>query len=215
MLVTDRRMVGGDAPLVTRIEAALAACPPGAVVVQVREKDLDEAGLCRLGARLVAVAHAAGDRIVLNGEPALAARLGFDGVHRPDAELPLDPGAGTAALSQARAAVGARGLVGTSAHSLARVELAARAGVDAVVFGPIWATPQKARYGAPLGLGALAAAAAVIGPSRARLVAIGGIDGPERAAQARAAGAHAVAVIRAVLTAADPGAAAAALVTAS
>ena len=54
--------------------------------------------------------------------------------------------------------------------------------------GPIFATPGK---GPPLGVESLA-----IGPAR-RLVAVGGIDSPERARAAIAAGADAIAVIRA------------------
>ena len=78
------------------------------------------------------------------------------------------------------------------------------------MLGPIFATPSKARLGAPLGLEPLAAVAPV---AAGRVLAIGGIDA-ERAAAVRAAGACGVAVIRAILDAADPGTAAAALVRA-
>jgi thiamine monophosphate synthase len=75
------------------------------------------------------------------------------------------------------------------------------------VLGPIWPTPAKLAYGPPLGLAALTAAAR--GPLP--VVAVGGIDGPERAHRARSAGATGVAVIRAVMAADDPGRSARAL----
>jgi thiamine-phosphate pyrophosphorylase len=64
--------------------------------------------------------------------------------------------------------------------------------------------------GEPLGLEALA-----LGPHPGRLVAVGGIDGPARARAARAAGADAIATIRAIWDAVDPAAAVAALVAAT
>jgi len=75
------------------------------------------------------------------------------------------------------------------------------------VLGPLFATPSKAQYGTPLGVEVLANVATL------PVVAIGGIT-TERAAAVRRAGAAGVAVVRAILDAADPGAAAAALVAA-
>lgn len=76
--------------------------------------------------------------------------------------------------------------------------------------GPVWATPSKERYGAALGLDVLREARAKLA-RRCLLVAVGGIDSPARADAARAAGADAIAVIRAVWTSRDPTAAALAL----
>ena len=74
------------------------------------------------------------------------------------------------------------------------------------MLGPIYATPAPDQ-GAPRGPDALARARGT-----AHLVAIGGIDSAARASACRAAGANAVAAIRAVWTAAAPGLAAAALI---
>ena len=79
------------------------------------------------------------------------------------------------------------------------------------MLGPIFATPSKAAFGAPLGLDALAAATA---RGARPLIAIGGIT-PTATPDLRAAGAYGVAVIRAVLDAEDPGAVAGALVAAT
>jgi len=75
------------------------------------------------------------------------------------------------------------------------------------VVGPIFATPSKAAFGAPLGLDVLTTLAGL------PIVAIGGITA-DRTADVRRAGASGVAVVRAILEATDPSAAAAALVVA-
>ena len=78
--------------------------------------------------------------------------------------------------------------------------------------GPVWPTPSKAYPGAPAAIGPspLGEAARAL-RGRGRLFALGGVEDEGRARAAVQAGAHAVAVIRAVLAAEDPGAASAAL----
>jgi thiamine-phosphate pyrophosphorylase len=153
--------------------------------VQLREKGLDDGAL-------LALARAARDRL-----PAAAALLvhrrldvalaaGADGVHLPADGLPAAP------LLAWAARLGARPLVGRSTHGLHEVEAARDEGVDYVVFGPVFATPGK---GPPAGLEALAEAARLGVP----VLALGGL-GPERVADAIAAGAHGVAAIRAFAT---------------
>jgi len=101
-------------------------------------------------------------------------------------------------VATARALLPPCALVGASVHS---ADAAARCDADVVVLGPVWDTPGKEACG----LDVLRAAAA-----RRPVWAIGGVDAA-RAHLARAAGAKGVAVIRAIMTADDPGAAARAL----
>jgi thiamine-phosphate pyrophosphorylase len=84
------------------------------------------------------------------------------------------------------------------AHSDAELDAAVAAGATAALVSPIFATPNK---GAPRGVGALRAARERA--PRTILVALGGVD-ETNAPLCHAAGADAVAVIRALLDAEDP-----------
>ena len=192
-LITERRAVpGGD--LVAGIAAALVGAPAGSVLVQLREKELSTRALVELAHRVVRVCHEQGARLLISDRVDVALAVGADGVHLPGGGLDV---------AAARALLPAGALVGVSTHAPAEASAAGRAGADLVTLSPIWDSPGK---GAPLGAAALAQGAA-----GASLFALGGLDGAARAAIAVDAGAHGVAVIRAVFGAPDPGAATAAL----
>lgn len=192
-LVTDRAQTAGR-PLLEVVTAALRG---GVGAVQLRERGLTTRELLGLATALRAATRAAGAALLINDRVDVALACDADGVHLPGHSF---------TVAEARALLGPHRLIGVSTHS--PDEVAAAAGADFAVCGPIFATPSKAAYGTPLGLDALrrARAAAPTLP----LFAIGGLDA-DRAAAARAHGADGVAVIRAVLAAADPAAAAAAL----
>jgi thiamine-phosphate pyrophosphorylase len=187
LIITDRRAARGD--LVAQVAQALAGVACGAAFVQVREKDLDGRALVALVRSVVAL----GARVVVNDRVDVALAAGAHGVHLPENGL---------AVAEARALLGPGALVGASVHDVAGAQ--ARADADYLVLGPVWDTPGKMACG-PDGLAAVTAIA--LGP----VFAVGGIDGRPRAQAARAAGAHGVAAIRAIIGAADPGLAAAEL----
>jgi len=189
VVITDRRL----ADPVAGLPAILAAAPRGAVAVQVREKDLDGGPLHALVRAVIAIARPAGAAVWVNDRADVALAAGADGVHLPERGLAIDDIHGLA--------------IGCSRHSADDALAAARAGASLVQLGPIWPTPGK---DAPLGPGVLAIRRAL--PPTTRLVAVGGIDRPERAREAAAAGADAVAVIRAAWTGGDPARAIAALI---
>lgn len=91
-----------------------------------------------------------------------------------------------------------RGRFGRSCHTPRDVAAAAADGADWVTLSPYAATRSKPGYGPSLPRSAFAAAVNV------PVYALGGIDA-DNAARARAAGAHGVAVMGAVMRAADPG----------
>lgn len=184
--ITDRRrmvdaalLAAGAWPAIAQaFGAAIARVAADDVLVQIREKDLDGGPLLLL----VRAALATGARVVVNDRIDVALAAGAHGVHLPEGSFPVDI---------ARKLVGALP-IGVSRHTIEGAREAAAAGADLVQLGPIWETPGK---GPPLGPVALMAARAVVG--NARLVAVGGIDTPARRTDALAAGAHAVAAIRA------------------
>lgn len=181
VLVTDRRVMGDFGAAVARAVAAHGGAAAG-VVVQVREKDLDGGALLALVR--AAIAAAAGAPVIVNDRLDVALAAGAAGVHLPEDGL---------ALADARALAPAGFLVGCSRHDAAAAAAAAAAGADLVQLGPIFETPGK---GPPLGVAALQAARAAMG-ARGCLVAVGGIADAAQIAACRAAGAEAVAMIRA------------------
>lgn len=193
-LVTDDRLGDG-------LEAAVAAAlRGGARLVQYRGKHGDVARRAAEAQGLRRVTRRFGVPLIVNDDPLLAAEVEADGVHlgREDP----DPGA-------ARSLLGARALVGVSCYAdLARARAAAAGGADYVAFGSVYPSPTKpAAVRAPLEL--LSAARRELDASVA-VCAIGGITA-ERAAGLAAAGADLLAVVSAVLLAADVEAAARAI----
>ncbi|HVR02890.1 MAG TPA: thiamine phosphate synthase [Polyangia bacterium] len=196
-LVTDRHATAGR-PLAEVVRAALAAVPleaRGAVVVQLREKDLPGRALFELAAALREVTRAAGAALFVNDRVDVALAVGADGVHLGGRSL--------APRDVARVAHGLA--IASSTHTRAEVEVAARAraqGADVrfAVFGPVWDTPSKRSYGRPVGVEALREAAGVGLP----VLALGGVTAA-RVPACLEAGASGVACIRAVLEARDPG----------
>lgn len=196
-LVTDAALVPD---LAAHLERVLPGLPPGRVAVHLRERALPGAALFALARALAGTCHAHGQFLLVNERVDVARASGADGVH-----LPVT-GVGPAA---ARRLLGPAALVGVSCHSAAEVARAREGGADYATFGPAWATPSKARYGPPVGLGPLREASRLGLP----LLALGGVE-PERVPEAMAAGASGVAVLRAWLTGPEPAAVVRALLAA-
>jgi thiamine-phosphate pyrophosphorylase len=197
-LVTDRRLARDLAGLVA---GALARLPPGKVALHLREKELGGRDLLSLARALRTVCDDAAQLLIVNDRVDVALAAGADGVHLPSAGVPP---------ADARALVGSGRLIGVSCHGSEDVRRARDGGADFATFGPVFDTPSKRAYGAPVGLASLREAV----PLGLPLVALGGIDA-ERAAAAAAAGAWGVAAIRAWMAAPDPGALVRALLGAS
>ena len=195
-LVTDRRRFAAPAPGEVFADAEWrvldAAIAAGVGAVQLREKDLDGGALLARASRLAARCRAAGVKLIVNGRVDVALGAAADGVQLPADGLPV---------AATRALLGPGRAIGCSVHGDA--ELTRSAGADFLLFGPIYDTPAKRVFGPPQGLGALAA---ITRRATVPVVAVGGIV-PERVAAVLRAGAAGVAVIGAILDAADPGAA--------
>lgn len=190
-LVTDRRQTHGR-DLVAVIDAALAA---GVGAVQLREKDLAGRELFLLAEAVRTSCARYGAKLFINDRVDVALAVDADGVQLGAASMPI---------GAAREILGAQKFIGASIHSLEEGKNAERAGADFVVFGPVYFTPSKAAYGEPQGVERLKE---IVEKTSLPVYAIGGIN-LEGVGAVRGAGARGVALISAVMSAADPAAAA-------
>jgi thiamine-phosphate pyrophosphorylase len=208
-LVTDRTQTRGR-DLAAVVEECLGA---GLPAVQVREKDLSTAELAALCRRLREPTRAHGALLIVNDRTDVALAAGADGVQRTHASLSVAEiravadgrfdcrEDGKAGVDRGRPAPGGSRLrIGASVHSYQDAVSAEDEGADWIVFGPVYDTASKRQYGPPQGLTKLEQVANAV---RIPLIAIGGIT-PERVADVRAAGAHGVAAISAILAADSP-----------
>jgi thiamine-phosphate pyrophosphorylase len=165
-LITDRHVVkSGD--LVSACEAAISAAPPGAVALQLREKDLPARELYELARRLRQISTRFRAPLIVNDRVDVAIAADADGVH-----LPFD----SIGVSMARKLLGVGRLIGVSSHSPPDVAGAAREGADFAVFGPVFDPLSKPAAGPAWGASGLRAACSA---GAIPVFALGGIT-PER-----------------------------------
>jgi thiamine-phosphate pyrophosphorylase len=150
-------------------------------IVQIREKQLAAANLLSLSRRVKAMVNDSQSLIVLNERIDIAAAAGLAGVHLPESGCPPDK------LTHLRHNM----LIGKSSHSLESALDADIRGADYLIFGPVFDTPSKRRYGSPQGLDKLEAVCHAVGVP---VFAIGGIT-TENAQRCLSAGAHGVAAL--------------------
>lgn len=186
-LITDRMQTAGrELPAV--IADALAG---GVRCVQLREKDLSGRKLYHLAEQLRMLTHNHQSRLLINDRLDIALAVGADGVHLGATGLPV---------TAARRILGPDALIGYSAHSVAEAARAAEDGASFVTFGPVYHTPSKAVYGAPLGLEQLAQAACSLAIP---VFALGGIK-LENLPETMKTGCHGAALISAIIADEQP-----------
>lgn len=186
-LITDRCQTQGR-PLVDVIRAALDG---GVRAVQLREKDLGSRELYQLALDLRSLTDLYGAKLFINDRIDIAMAVGADGVHL---------GAGSIPVVEARRLVRANQLIGYSSHSFAEAQMAEVDGADFVTFGPVYQTPSKAAYGAPVGVSNLEEACQGLSIP---VFALGGIK-RSNVTEVMSAGAAGIAMISAVIAADDP-----------
>lgn len=189
-VITDQWVAGGRS-LVDLVGAALRG---GATAIQLREKSASTRAMVELGHALLVFTRAAGVPLIVNDRIDVALAINADGVHVGQDDMPAD---------LARRLIGPARLLGVSAATVAEARRAERDGADYLGVGDLFGTPSKPDAGPPIGLERLAEVARA---ARVPVVGIGGIQ-VDNAAAVIAAGAVGVAVISAVISAADPEAA--------
>jgi thiamine-phosphate pyrophosphorylase len=174
--------------------------------IQIREKDLNGAAAAKLvreSLKRVAAERArehGGTRIFINDRLDVAVAEGAGGVHLAENSVPVETARRLVESVRPGAGFAVDFLIGASTHSLERARECARSGADYVLFGPIFATPSKAAFGAPQGLERLAE---VCDEVKIPVLAVGGIT-VENAGACLEAGAAGIAAIRLFQDAEDP-----------
>ncbi|MFZ5631343.1 MAG: thiamine phosphate synthase [Bacillota bacterium] len=185
-LVTDRGMCAGRS-LLSIVEAALRG---GVNVVQYREKKSGTRLMIEEAAAVNALCRKYGALFVVNDRVDVALAVGAPGVHLGREDMPPDA---------ARKILGPGTVIGVSASSVPEAVEAGAQGADYIGASAVFSTPTKAEAPA-LGLDGLA------GICRAVSVPVIGIGGLHQgnATAVIAAGARGVAVVSAIMAAADP-----------
>ncbi|MEP7061204.1 MAG: Nudix family hydrolase [Betaproteobacteria bacterium] len=171
----------GEAAFLVGAERAFAQ---GLRLAVVREKTWPVARLESFAAAMLALASAHGARLLLNGDEALARRLGFAGVHWTAQRL-------AAATSRPDAM-----MVAASLHTREELAKASRLGLDFGMLGPVRVTPTHGDT-APLGFDGFAA---LIDRAELPVFALGGLTMGDLGV-AIEHGAHGVALRRAAWSA--------------
>ena len=179
-----------EGPVVPLVRA-LRGCPPGAVGVQLRAKEVTDRKLVEWGHALRSTTARSGCVLTVNRRPDVAEIVGADGVHLPETGL---------RVPQIRSQWPRMALIGVSRHDREGLSRAVHEGATFAFLSPVFPVPGKAE---PLGLGGFSAQIADV---EIPTYALGGV-GAEHVAPLVAAGASGIAVRRAIYDAPDPEAA--------
>lgn len=187
--ILDAAVIADRSPLDIAVQLAAA----GVELMQWRDKRATPRQLLANARELAASLAPHSVHLILNDRPDVAAIGGAGGVHVGQDDLSPD---------DARRLCAAPMWVGVSTHNLDQLRAAAQTSADYIAVGPIFPTSSKSNPDPVVGLDFLRAARR---ETRKPLVAIGGIT-VESASSVYRAGADSIAVIRDLLTGADPGA---------
>ncbi len=186
-LVTDRGLAGDrDVEDIVRMSVE-----GGATMVQLREKNIDTREFIELALRLKKALEPYGVPLIINDRVDVAMASGADGVHIGQSDMPY---------AMARRLLGPDKIIGLSVEDFSQIEEANLLDVDYIGVSPVFSTPTKTDTAAPFGLDGLRKAVAMsVHPA----VAIGGMN-LSTAADVIRTGVDGIAVVSAIVCAADP-----------
>ena len=152
-LITNRRAfphkrdLVGTATWQPQLNAIRLAAQAGCQFIQIREKDLSARQLADFVRAALRLTRPYGVKVLVNDRLDVAWAAGADGVHLRINSLPT-----TLVREQTTRRGRPDFLIGVSTHSLMEARAAAHSGANFIVCGPVYDTPSKREFGAPLGL---------------------------------------------------------------
>jgi thiamine-phosphate pyrophosphorylase len=164
-------------------------CISGVRAVQLREKDLNAYELLNLAFDLRKITKKYSSYLIINDRLDIVLLSKADGLHSPRNGISCKD----------VKKINNKLLSGTSVHSLEQAVQAEKSGFDYIMFGPIFRTASKIKYGKPQGLKKLKEVCTSV---KIPVIAVGGIT-PPRAKRCKVQGAYGVAVISAVMRASN------------
>ncbi len=186
-LVTDRTLSKGRSNRQI-VEAVVAG---GVTCVQLREKHCGTREFIQEAQALQPLLRDHHIPLIINDRLDVALAVEADGVHLGQSDMPI---------GMARNIAGSALIIGISAESTDDALRAEQEGADYIGISPVFATPTKTDTAAPLGLEGVNKIRELV---TIPLVGIGGLN-QHNAASVIAAGADGVAVVSAIVSAADP-----------
>jgi thiamine-phosphate pyrophosphorylase len=164
----------------------------GVRAVQLREKGgLSSKELYETAYEMRRLTSRYGAKLIINDRVDIALAVDADGIHIGNQSLPI---------YKARRLLGERRLIGVSCHNQVQAITAQEMGADFITFGPVFYTPSKAPYGAPVGVEKLRQVTEML---QIPVFALGGIN-LENCAEVVSCHVRGIALISAVLSAPDP-----------
>jgi thiamine-phosphate pyrophosphorylase len=186
-LVTDRAFSNGRSTL----EIVEKAVKGGVSVVQLREKDLCTRDFYKEGLQIRDFLKRSGIPLIINDRIDIALALDADGVHLGKKDMPP---------ARARRILGPDRIIGLSVECHADINKEAEACADYLALSPVFYTDTKTDISTPWGLEGITKARAV---TAMPLIAIGSMK-LSNADSVIEAGADCLAVVTAIVSAADP-----------
>lgn len=174
--------------LIAPVQRALDGRGAGQIGVQLRAKHIPDRNLIDWGHELRAITASVGSPLLVNQRADVAQIIGADGVHLPETGLPI---------ARVRQQWPHLEIIGASRHDRAGLIAAQKAGATYAFLSPVFEVPDK---NAPIGVEGFRQTIAGL---QIPVLALGGI-GPEDVEPLLEAGAHGVAVRRAVYEAEEP-----------
>jgi thiamine-phosphate pyrophosphorylase len=178
-LITDRKLLADRCMLTAAVKDALKG---GVRAVQLREKDLETRELLKLAYKMRKLTEEYKARLFINDRFDIALAVNADGVHLTQNSIPV---------GAVRNTVRKKLLIGVSTHSLKEAGDAEKGGADFITLGPVYRTPSKLKYGAPVGTDKFRR---IIRKINVPVFALGGVKS-RNVGEVRKAGAYGVAMI--------------------